>query len=65
MDERIATTSDTTVHLAAQYDPNEFIGTSGPTNSFVRARIMYKQTGTVFSQPWAARIDFAGWHSVD
>ena len=65
MDERIATTSDTTVHLAAQYDPNEFIGTSGPTNSFVRARIMFKQTGTVFSQPWTARIDFAGWHSVD
>lgn len=67
MDERFATTSDSTLHLAAQYDPNEFLGpppTEGAPRP-IQARVMFKQGGPVFTYPWIARVDFVGWHIVD
>jgi hypothetical protein len=64
MDERAASYNvDTTLHLAAQYDPNEFIGGADP--GVFRARVMFKQIAPVFTFPWVARIDFVGWHTVD
>jgi hypothetical protein len=66
MDERFATLSDSTLHLAAQYDPNEFLGAPGPLGARpVKARVMYREAGIVQHYPWTARVDFVGWHSVD
>jgi hypothetical protein len=67
MDERFATLMDSTLHLPAQYDPNEFLGPppSEGAPRPIQARVMFKQGGPVFVYPWTARVDFVGWHSVD
>jgi hypothetical protein len=47
MDERFATTTDSTLHLAAQYDPDQFLGppaTEGAPRP-IQARVMFKQGG--------------------